>query len=73
MIYRSLVVAVHRYRKFCGGAELVAVTSHVVQSHGERLSAIDGRTTRHPGYDISQPPRGGGWLGQGGGRFARCS
>jgi len=31
-----------------------AVTPHVAQNDTNRRSAIDGRTTRHPGYSISQ-------------------
>ncbi len=31
-----------------------AVTPHVAQNTSRRRSAIDRRTTRHPGYDISQ-------------------
>jgi len=31
-----------------------AVTPHVAQSTNGRRSAIDGRTTRHPGYAVSQ-------------------
>jgi hypothetical protein len=31
-----------------------AVTPHVAQNASARRSAIDGRTTRHPGYTISQ-------------------
>jgi transposase len=43
------------------------VTPHVAQHTPGRLSAIDGRTTRHPGYAISQRKRKGveeifGWL-----------
>jgi IS5 family transposase len=30
------------------------VTPHVAQNQNRRRSAIDGRTTRHPGYAISQ-------------------
>ena len=30
------------------------VTPHVAQNTGGRRSAIDGRTTRHPGYAVSQ-------------------
>ncbi len=30
------------------------MTPHVAQNTNGRSSAIDGRTTRHPGYDISQ-------------------
>ena len=32
-------------------------TPHVAQNHQRRRSAIDGRTTRHPGYKMSQPKR----------------
>jgi hypothetical protein len=35
----------------------VRVTPHVAQSTTGRSSAIDGRTTRHPGYAISQRKR----------------
>jgi transposase len=43
------------------------VTPHVAQHTSGRSSAIDGRTTRHPGYAISQRKRKGveeifGWL-----------
>jgi transposase len=43
------------------------VTPHVAQNTAGRSSAIDGRTTRHPGYAISQRKRKGveevfGWL-----------
>ena len=40
-------------------AELRAegVTPHVAQNTAHRRSAIDGRTTRHPGYAISQQKR----------------
>ena len=31
-----------------------AVTPHVAQNQSGRRSAIDGRTTRHPGYAVSQ-------------------
>ena len=33
------------------------VTPHVAQNQAGRRSAIDGRTTRHPGYAISQRAR----------------
>jgi hypothetical protein len=32
----------------------LGVTPHVAQSTRNRSSAIDGRTTRHPGYELSQ-------------------
>lgn len=35
------------------------VTPHVIQNTSNRRSAIDGRTTRHPGYEISLSKR---WL-----------
>jgi transposase len=35
----------------------MAVTPHVAQNTTKRRSAIDGRTTRHPGYTISQRKR----------------
>jgi hypothetical protein len=35
----------------------LAVTPHVAQNNTNRRSAIDGRTTRHPGYQISQRRR----------------
>jgi hypothetical protein len=31
-----------------------AVTPHVAQNQNRRRSAIDGHTTRHPGYPLSQ-------------------
>ena len=33
------------------------VTPHVAQNSSRRSSAIDGRTTRHPGYTLSQQVR----------------
>lgn len=33
------------------------VTPHVAQNNTNRASAIDGRTTRHPGYEVSQRKR----------------
>ena len=33
------------------------VTPHVAQHTTHRVSAIDGRTTRHPGYTVSQQKR----------------
>jgi transposase len=33
------------------------VTPHIAQNTTNRASAIDGRTTRHPGYEISQKKR----------------
>jgi len=32
----------------------IGVTLHVAKNHSGRRSAIDGRTTRHPGYAVSQ-------------------
>jgi transposase len=39
---------------FVGELRDRAVTPHVAQNTSGRLSAIDGRTTRHPGYALSQ-------------------
>ena len=33
------------------------VTPHIAQNNTRRCSAIDGRTTRHPGYAMSQQKR----------------
>jgi hypothetical protein len=35
----------------------LGVTPHVAQNTNGRRSAIDGRTTRHPGYGVSQKKR----------------
>jgi transposase len=35
----------------------IGVTAHVAQNTSGRRSAIDGRTTRHPGYEVSQRVR----------------
>ena len=32
-------------------------TPHVAQNNQRRRSDVDGRTTRHPGYKMSQPKR----------------
>ena len=36
---------------------LLNVTPHVAQKNKNRKSAVDGRTTRHEGYDVSQKKR----------------
>lgn len=41
-------------RDFVARARDLEVTPHVAQNTAGRKSAIDGRTTRHPGYAISQ-------------------
>lgn len=41
-------------RDFVAQARGLEVTPHVAQNTSGRKSAIDGRTTRHPGYAISQ-------------------
>jgi len=53
-------------RAFVGALRERNVTPHVAQSTNSRRSAIDGRTTRHAGYQISQQKRklveqGFGW------------
>jgi transposase len=52
---------------FVAGMRALNVTPHVAQNDTGRRSAIDGRTTRHPGYAISQRFRkrveeGFGWF-----------
>jgi len=44
-------------RDFVAQARNLEVTPHVAQNTAGRKSAIDGRTTRHPGYSISQRVR----------------
>jgi transposase len=54
-------------RDFVAGLRAMRVTPHVAQQTKRRRSAIDGRTTRHPGYAVSQRKRklveqGFGWM-----------
>jgi transposase len=42
---------------FVNDLRAVAVTPHIAQNNTSRRSAIDGRTTRHPGYAVSQQKR----------------
>ena len=56
-------------RDFVDGLRGLAVTPHVAQNTTKRSSAIDGRTTRHTGYRVSQRERKRieeifGWLKQ---------
>lgn len=45
-------------RAFVAGLRALGATPHVAQHHSARFtSAIDGRTTRHPGYGLSQVKR----------------
>jgi len=44
-------------RDFVGAVRLLGVTPHVAQNTSRRASAIDGRTTRHAGYALSQQRR----------------
>lgn len=44
-------------RKFVRTMRRLKVTPHVAQNITNRSSAVDGRTTRHPGYKISQRKR----------------
>ena len=41
-------------REFVAALRALGLTPHVAQNTSGRASAIDGRTTRHPGYEISQ-------------------
>ena len=54
-------------RDLVAGLRAMAVTPHVAQHTTRRRSAIDARTTRHPGYAVSQQKRklveqGFGWM-----------
>jgi hypothetical protein len=44
-------------RDFVAAIRLLGVTPHVAQNTTKRASAIDARTTRHPGYALSQQRR----------------
>jgi transposase len=44
-------------QEFVAEARKLKATPHVAQNNKRRKSAIDGRTTRHPGYRISQQKR----------------
>ena len=44
-------------KEFVAEARHLKVTPHVAQNNKRRKSAIDGRTTRHGGYAISQQKR----------------
>jgi transposase len=44
-------------RDLVGALRRMKVTPHVAQNTTNRSSAIDGRTTRHPGYALSQQKR----------------
>lgn len=44
-------------RNFVAGLRALKVTPHVARNTTNRRSAIDGRTTRHPGYAVSQRAR----------------
>jgi hypothetical protein len=44
-------------RKFVDDLRDLNVTPHIAQNTSNRTSAIDARTTRHPGYAISQRQR----------------
>ena len=56
-----------RHARLVAGLRAMHVTPHVAQHTTGRRSAIDARTTRHPGYAISQQKRklveqGFGWM-----------
>jgi IS5 family transposase len=58
--YRSVTLAGDRgydTRSFVAAMRQLNVTPHVAQNDSNRRSAIDGRTTRHPGYAVSQRKR----------------
>ena len=41
-------------REFVQALRVLKAVPHVAQNNNGRKSAIDGRTTRHPGYAVSQ-------------------
>jgi len=43
--------------EFVGGLRQIGATPHIAQNQSGRSSAVDGRTTRHEGYAISQRKR----------------
>jgi hypothetical protein len=47
----------HDTERFVEGCRLLKTTPHVAQNNSNRSSAIDGRTTSHPGYKVSQTIR----------------
>jgi hypothetical protein len=44
-------------REFVDGLRALNITPHIAQNTTNRSSAIDNRSTRHPGYAISQRKR----------------
>jgi transposase len=67
--HRITVAADKAYdtRDLVNGLRAMAATPHVAQHTTKRRSAIDARTTRHPGYAVSQQKRklveqGFGWM-----------
>jgi hypothetical protein len=48
---------VYDVREFVDDLRDLNVTPHIAQNTTNRSSAIDARTTRHPGYAISQQKR----------------
>ena len=47
----------HDTERFVEGCRLLKTTPYVAQNNSNRSSAIDGRTTSHPGYKVSQTIR----------------
>ena len=43
--------------EFVNGCRALEITPHVAQNNKNRSSRIDGRTTRQPGYEVSQNKR----------------
>jgi hypothetical protein len=63
--------------KFVDDLRDLNVTPHIAQNTTNRSSAIDARTTRHPGYAVSQqkrkrPEEPFGWARQSAGSPGRC-
>jgi hypothetical protein len=69
--------ATYDVHKFVDDLRDLNVTPHIAQNTTNRSSAIDARTTRHPGYAVSQQKRKRteepfGWARQSAGSPGRC-
>jgi hypothetical protein len=54
MDWRGETAKAYDEPEFVAGFRAARITPHVAQNTGKPSSAIDGRTTRHPGYAVSQ-------------------
>lgn len=47
----------YEVHEFVSELRHMAITPHIAQNDTNRRSAVDGRTTRHAGYELSQKAR----------------